>query len=375
MSCQTSARSRSGRSAGPGCVAQRPCRGGAGFDCDGLLGHRWAAPLGLDLGTLGLGFFVSALVLLAAGAALPAPARRSADTLLAAAFLLATPLSLLLVAAQIRLRRYCSLCLLAHAATLAGAGAGAFLVWPPALPPAAHLPGLIAAHVIAMLVVIAFVAPAPALRLALGEAQARLGFAGATPLGALAETIARPAAIALPPTRPSPGAIGTRRCGSTPSSIPAARPVPDVLDELARLLENHPRDLHLVLHLPTRDARDPAHRELRVALTAAGTLAAYHAARDRPDDLRALAGGGAEAVLPALAAGDRPLAPARAAQAAADALAGELGNVTPTLLVSGKLWPRPLWELDLLLTCHPEALAPLRAAGSRSSCSPHAWGA
>ena len=114
------------------------------------------------------------------------------------------------------------------------------------------------------------------------------------------------------------------------------------------------------MHLPTRDARDPANRELRVALTAAGTLAAYHAARDRPDDLRALAGGGAEAVLDPPRLRDRPLAPARAAQAAADALADELGNVTPTLLISGKLWPRPPWELDLLLTCHPEQLAPLR---------------
>ena len=125
LSWQASARSRSARSAGPGCVAQRPCRGGAGFDCDGLLASRWAALYGLDLGTLGLGFFAGALVLLAAGAALPPPARRSADVLLAAAFLLASPLSLLLVAAQIRLRRYCSLCLGVHAATLAGAGAGA----------------------------------------------------------------------------------------------------------------------------------------------------------------------------------------------------------------------------------------------------------
>ena len=225
---------------------------------------------------------------------------------------------------------------------------------------AAHLGILIAAYLITLLVVIGFVAPAPALRQALGEAQARLAFAGATPLGALAETIARPPAIALPAD--APFAWGDR---DTPLRIdalvdPRCPACGHVLDELFRLVEHHPRDLHVVVHLPTRDTSDPTNRPLRIALTAAGTLAAYHAARDWPDDLRALAAGGPEAVLPALGAGDRPLAPARVAQAAADALAAELGNVTPTLLVAGKLWPRPAWELDLLLTCHPDALAPLR---------------
>jgi hypothetical protein len=383
MSWQACTRSRSARSAGPGCVAQRPCGGGAGFDCDGLLASRWGAPfapepggagtrLGLDLGTLGLSFFIGALVLLAAGAALPPPARRSADTVLATAFLLATPLSLLLLGLQVRLRRYCTLCLGAHAGTLAGAGAGSLLAWPPALPPAAHLPALIAAYLITLLVVVAFVAPAPALRQAVGESRTRLGFAGSTPLGALAETIARPPARALPAE--SPFTAGDR---NTPVRIdalidPRCPACAYVLDELFRLVENHPRDLHLVVHLPTRDTRDPTNRPLRVALTAAGTLAAYHAARDRPDQLRALLAGGPQAVLPALGAGDRPLAPARTAQAAADALAAELGNVTPTLLVSGKLWPRPVWELDLLLTCHPEALAPLRRPASPEDRIPHA---
>jgi len=219
-------------------------------------------------------------------------------------------------------------------------------------------------HGLAFLIGLGVVVPLASAGLEVHVARKRLGWLSATSWGPLGELLGRP-----PISAPSPASPFVFGSGDTPVRVdavvdPACPACHNVVDELARLAEYHPTALHVVVHLPTRDARQPADRELRVAITAAGTVEAFQAARDRSSDLLQLAAGGAGAVLAHLgeagAAGGERLDAARAAQAGADGLADAVERATPTLLVNGRPWGRPAWELDTLLSCYPDRLPWLR---------------
>ena len=114
--------------------ASRLCGGGGPLDCESVLLSAWARPAGIPLAGLGTAFF-GALLLLVCTSALgggPAPI-----WLAGAAFLPTLPLSALLVLAQVRMRRFCTLCMGVHAVDLCGAAVFLFGIWPdwPAPPP------------------------------------------------------------------------------------------------------------------------------------------------------------------------------------------------------------------------------------------------
>ena len=190
------------------------------------------------------------------------------------------------------------------------------------------------------------------------ESRKRLAWISVTLLGPLAELLGRPPTAPPPPE--SPFVLGDPIAPLRIDAIvdPSCPACGNALDELDLLVQTHPRTACVFVHLPTRNPREAADRELRVGITAAASLAAFHAARDRGPELLDAARAGAASVLSTLGivSGNMlgRIDAARAAQAGADLLADTLQRVTPTLLVDGRPWGRTAWELELLLSCYPE---------------------
>jgi uncharacterized membrane protein len=122
--------------------ASRLCGGNGPLDCESVLRSAWARPAGVPLAGLGTAFFGALLLLLATSALTGS----TAPTWLAGvAFLPTLPLSALLLVAQARMRRFCTLCMVVHAVDLTGAALFLFVLWParptppPGLLPAALL--------------------------------------------------------------------------------------------------------------------------------------------------------------------------------------------------------------------------------------------
>ncbi len=122
--------------------ASRLCGGGGPLDCESVLLSAWASPAGVPLAGLGTAFFGAQLLVLCTAALGGGPVQA---WLAGAAFLPTLPLSLLLVLAQVRMRRFCTLCMVVHVVDLGGAAV--FLLGvlphgptpPPGLLPAALL--------------------------------------------------------------------------------------------------------------------------------------------------------------------------------------------------------------------------------------------
>ena len=114
------------------------CGGGGAIDCESVLQSPWARPAGVPLAGLGAAFFGAQALLLGTSA----PGGGVAPVwLVAASFLPALPLAGVLVAAQVRMRRFCTLCLGVHATVLTGAAVFFLAPWPGGLtPPAGVLP-------------------------------------------------------------------------------------------------------------------------------------------------------------------------------------------------------------------------------------------
>jgi uncharacterized membrane protein len=114
------------------------CGSGGALDCDSVLLSDWASVGGVPLSGLGTAFFGASLLTQGAGALTGSAAPL---WLAGAGFLLALPVSVVLVAVQAVMRRFCTLCLAVHAVDGAGAALFLFGVWPvlPA-PPAGLLP-------------------------------------------------------------------------------------------------------------------------------------------------------------------------------------------------------------------------------------------
>ncbi|HZI07429.1 MAG TPA: vitamin K epoxide reductase family protein, partial [Archangium sp.] len=122
--------------------ASRLCGGGGPLDCESVLLSAWASPAGVPLAGLGTAFFGAQLLVLCTAPLGGGPVQA---WLAGAAFLPTLPLSLLLVLAQVRMRRFCTLCMVVHVVDLGGAAV--FLLGvlphgptpPPGLLPAALL--------------------------------------------------------------------------------------------------------------------------------------------------------------------------------------------------------------------------------------------
>lgn len=112
----------------------RLCGTGGPIDCESILHSEWAHPAGVPLAGVGSAFFGSLLLVLCASAL---GGGSAGVWLVGAAFLPTLPLSAVLVAAQVRMRRLCTLCMGVHGVNLGGAAVFIVGVWRhvPSTPP------------------------------------------------------------------------------------------------------------------------------------------------------------------------------------------------------------------------------------------------
>lgn len=96
------------------------CPRGKLVNCESVLKSEYSKVRGLPMADLGTAFFGATIGLVATAALLPGSA--VPWTALAYAYLAAVPAALLLVGAQVVMRRFCTMCLAVHALVLVGAG-------------------------------------------------------------------------------------------------------------------------------------------------------------------------------------------------------------------------------------------------------------
>ncbi|HEX8699909.1 MAG TPA: vitamin K epoxide reductase family protein [Myxococcaceae bacterium] len=243
------------------------CGGGGAVDCESVLASDWARVGGVPLSGLGTAFFGASL-LVQASAALSGGV--APVWLAGAAFLLALPVSLALVAVQVRMRRFCTLCMAVHAVDVGGALA--FLLWlAPRVPP----PPLLALVPAALLLVLLFglLLSSTVPLLARGEEDDSLrqdwGRLQRSPLTSLARlSFERPLALAL-------GTLGVPvgRAEAPHTLVVLAHPscklCGPALEELTATVARHPEVLRLHVGLAPvdpEDARDAAVCEALVSV-------------------------------------------------------------------------------------------------------------
>lgn len=95
------------------------CPRGKLVNCESVLNSEYSKVRGIPMSDLGTSFFGASLLLV--GTAALAPQAAAPWTALSYAYLGALPVALLLVGAQIAMRRFCTMCLVVHALVLAGA--------------------------------------------------------------------------------------------------------------------------------------------------------------------------------------------------------------------------------------------------------------
>jgi uncharacterized membrane protein len=357
------------------------CRRGTLTDCESVLSSRFARIGGIELAVLGFGFFVSSVLLATAGVVADIGFKAQLFAWLAACHLAAVPVSLWLIGVQLwPLRRLCLLCMIVHAAVIASAVVGATLVHGLTLQDIAPLVFL---HANFFLAAIGTLVPLFDLRLEAKVSRTWLGWASATPWGALAAVAGQPA-VAL--VDPGPGVPFGK--GDGPFQVdafvhPLCPVCPPLMEGLQEIDIRHREHVQVRMHLPPRDPRSDADRELCVALTAVGILAGpeqtifvFGAVKKDTHRWLRLAEGGAERVLEQLLRKEdvtpETLARARSAVAAADRTNAATRRGVPSLLLNGRQWDAPLSDLDALLTRHRDALGAalgLRPAGRDATAS------
>jgi uncharacterized membrane protein len=325
------------------------CGGGGPLDCQSVLLSPWAHPAGVPLAGLGTAFFGGLLLLLCTLALGGGPAPL---WLVSAAFLPTLPLSALLVLLQVRMRRFCTLCMGVHVVDVTGAAIFLLAVWPawPAPPP-----GLLSS-VLLLALFFGLLLSALVPHLSRGDEDAALVHEHVRLLSSPLATLAQ---LSLAPRLALDGeALGPHLGASTAPHVlvvlahPACSHCGHLLDELEALLSQQGEQLraHIALApMDPDDARDAAACE---ALAAAGVawggplfLQLFRAAKQ--DSRRLL-----EAADPlALVAADagQPLAAltqarerARARVQAAATLKQQHARGLPTVFLDGRRCEAPL---------------------------------
>ena len=364
---------RSRRSVVPGAAGSRLastiCGEGDDGACLGVLSSKFARVLGIDWGSIGVAWFGSLLALLALGVAAGPQARLALFVWVAIATLLAVPASLAFLAVQVwPLRRFCPLCNTVHAAEIAAAALALAFLWAAPPLPVATLARVALLHAAVVVGAFGLVVPLLELRLESKVNRARLGWIGATPWGALAETAGRPRAAAALPEAPI--RVGAGRAPFRLDALvhPMCSGCGPVVTKLRDVAARHGDTVSIGLHIAPRDPRNPADPAFCAALCAVGLAAGggrgmetFLRVKDAPWQLFEQARRGVEPVLAHLMPGsDIPpeiLARARRSVDEATRLARELERGTPTLLLNGRFWDGGVEDLDALLSRHADLLA------------------
>lgn len=332
--------------------ASRLCGAGGALDCESVLRSPYARIAGVPLAGVGFAFFGAVLLLLCAAALRgPAPVWTAG-----ALFLPTLPASAVLVALQIRLRRFCALCMTVHAVNLAGAATFLFLV-PPG--PPTGTPAALALVALLFGLLLSTAVPLWSRREDDTEPLRRLHRAlSRSPLASLAE-------LTLEPRRAfEPAATGVLLGdAAAPRALlvlahPTCKLCGPVLDELEALVERHEHAVRGHVAVAPRDPTDPWDQDLCEALCAVGLafggaalLAAFRLAKQ---DLKKLRAGDPFAALaaglridPAMLAGVRDRARALVREAAA--LKDRYTHGIPAVFLDGRRCEAPLRHVDAWL--------------------------
>lgn len=343
------------------------CGGGGAVDCDSVLASDWARLGGVPLAGLGTAFFGASL-LLQATAALGggvAPA-----WLAGAAFLPALPLSVLLVVVQVRMRRFCTLCMVVHAVDVGGALTFLLGLAPRvALPPPALLPSLL---LLALLFLLLLSSTVPLLSRGEEDDSLRRDWARLqrSPLTSLARlTLEAPVAL-------DGEALGARLGeASAPHALvvlahPSCELCGPVLEALEGAVARHGGLLRAYVGAPPRAPDDAADVALCEALACVGVahggavfLQAFRAAKQSLARLRQAPEPLAElAALTGLERGalEAVREEARARVRAADAARSAHARGLPALFLDGRRCEAPLAHVEAWFA-RPELLAVLAA--------------
>ncbi len=347
------------------------CRRGKLVDCESVISSPYSKVAGIPMSEIGVSFFAAILLLVATAAA--APGRASLWDALALAYAAALPFALVLVAVQVAMRRFCTLCLAVHGVVVAGA----VVAWPFVdrgwSPADAAAPVLLLGVFLSLVLflVLPFFTRIGRLN-ALVTSQER---AAASPFSALARLLTEP------PTPVAGATCGVRLDGPparhelTVFAHPSCAQCARTISEAQMLARTGHAEVYVAI--APRDGREPERRACAV-LTAVGVgagatelLRAYGAAKENyaallatdpvPVLTRTLA------TEPGVVEG--ALERARELTRAAEELADEYVEGTPAVFFDGRLYPytAPLGQLATLLLDHPALLEELRPVEARSA--------
>jgi len=340
------------------------CGGNGPLDCESVLRSPWARPAGVPLAGLGTAFF-GALLLLVATSALTGST--APPWLVGAAFLPTLPLSVLLVVAQVRMRRLCTLCMVVHAVDLTGAALFLVVLWPASPTPP---PGVLPAALLLLLLFGLLLSTGVPLFSRGGDEETLLREHTRllrSPLATLARLSQEPR-LAL-----DGAALGPRlgEAGAPHVLVVLAHPAcghcGPVLEQLEALVSARRAQVRLHVALAPMDPDDPRDARACEALAAAGVawggevfLQLFRAAKR---DYRRLLEAEDPFALMAAQAGQEPAALAkawelaRARVRAATSLKQRHARGLPTLFLDGRRCEAPLAHVAEWLD-RPELLAP-----------------
>ena len=246
------------------------CGTGGPIDCESVLMSAWARPAGVPLAGLGTAFFGGLLLLLCSSLLGGGPA---CVWLVGAAFLLALPLSAVLVGAQVRMRRWCSLCMVVHAVELGGAAV--FLLGPGRQHPSPPEGVLFAALLGLLFLGLLLSCLVPLVAHADDEEASRLREHARllrSPLGTLARLAQEPR---LSLSQEAPGSVLGEAAAPHELVVfvhPACPHCGHLLEELEALVTAHAQRLRVHFALTPMDPEDPGDVAACEALTAAGLV-------------------------------------------------------------------------------------------------------